>query len=63
MLPQFLILGLIFGMLTFGWLSVCTLLIARAAAYVQRTHVQRALSSITGLALMGLALKVATERD
>lgn len=62
-LPQFLTLGLIFSALTFGWLTFYILLIERAAAFVRRSGFQRIINSLTGMALMGFALRVAAERD
>jgi threonine/homoserine/homoserine lactone efflux protein len=62
-LPQFLSLGLIFSALTFSWLTFYTLLIERIAEFIRRPRAQRVINSISGMALMGLAFEVATERD
>jgi threonine/homoserine/homoserine lactone efflux protein len=62
-LSQFLTLGLIFGALTFEWLTFYILLIQRGAEFVRRPRSQRVINSITGMALMGFAIKVAVERD
>jgi threonine/homoserine/homoserine lactone efflux protein len=63
LLPQFLLLGLVFSALTFGWLGLYIFIISRAAVVVRRARVQRMIQSITGLALMGLGLKIAVGRN
>jgi threonine/homoserine/homoserine lactone efflux protein len=63
LLPQFLLLGLVFSALTFGWLGLYILIISRAAAVVRQSGVQRIIKSITGLALMGFGLKIAVARN
>jgi threonine/homoserine/homoserine lactone efflux protein len=63
LLPQFLILGLLFSALTFGWLGLYVLILVRAAAFVRQSGIQRVIESITGLALMGFGLKIAAASD
>jgi threonine/homoserine/homoserine lactone efflux protein len=63
LLPQFLLLGMVFSALTFGWLGLYIFVISRTAAVVRRARVQRIIKSVTGLALMGFGLKIAVARD
>jgi threonine/homoserine/homoserine lactone efflux protein len=69
LLPQFgasfagmLALGLVFAVLTLAWLSAYALAVARASGFLQRSRVRRVLDALTGLALVALGLRVATER-
>ena len=58
--------GIVVGQLcwaTAASLSLQALFISRAAAVVRRARVQRMIQSITGLALMGLGLKIAVGRN
>jgi len=72
LLPQFVpsdtasfaglvLLGLLFSLLTFFWLVFYTLAIARIGKVLRRPAIRRALEGITGAALIGLGLKLATE--
>ena len=72
LLPQFvppdtasftglILLGLLFSLLTLFWLVFYTLAIARIGTVLRRPPVRRALEGITGAALIGLGLKLATE--
>jgi threonine/homoserine/homoserine lactone efflux protein len=69
LLPQFgssfaamLALGLVFATLTLVWLSVYAVVVAKATHLLQRSWVRRALDAVTGLVLVALGLRVATER-
>ena len=69
LLPQFassfagmLSLGLLFAALTLSWLSLYAVAVARASGLLRRTGVRQALDALTGLALVALGLRVATER-
>jgi RhtB (resistance to homoserine/threonine) family protein len=73
LLPQFvgpggggfsslLLLGLLFGVMTFSWLALYTVAVAKVRAWVLRTRVRRALDAITGTVLVALGLRLATER-
>ena len=69
LLPQFgssfagmLALGLLFAVLTLGWLSAYALALARASGFLQRSTVSRVLDAVTGLALVAFGLRVATDR-
>ena len=58
----FLLLGLAFGLLTFGWLSLYACVLDRAHALFRLSAVRRMLEGLTGAALVGLGLRLATER-
>jgi threonine/homoserine/homoserine lactone efflux protein len=71
LLPQFshdasfgvlLVLGSIFVAMTFTWLAVYVLLVSRAGDFLRRDHVRRWLDGISGLILVVLGLRIATER-
>lgn len=73
LLPQFaggdrasfgalLLLALLFSAMTLVWLTAYVLVVARAGDVFRRTRVRRALEAITGTALIGLGLRLATER-
>jgi threonine/homoserine/homoserine lactone efflux protein len=69
LLPQFgssfaamLALGLVFATLTLVWLSAYAVAVAKATNFLQRPWVRRALDTVTGLVLVALGLRVATER-
>jgi threonine/homoserine/homoserine lactone efflux protein len=73
LLPQFidrgqasfdrlLLLGLIFCCMTMTWLTLYAIVVARVGAFLRRDRVQRALAATTGLVLIGLGLRLATER-
>jgi threonine/homoserine/homoserine lactone efflux protein len=69
LLPQFgssfaamLVLGVVFAALTLVWLSAYALAVAKATRFLQRSRVRRALDALTGLALVALGARVATER-
>ena len=72
LLPQFVppdtagfvglvLLGLLFSLLTLFWLVSYTLAIARIGTVLRRPAIRRALEGITGAALIGLGLRLATE--
>ncbi|MGZ3340033.1 MAG: LysE family translocator [Reyranella sp.] len=72
LLPQFappdtasfvglILLGLLFSLLTLSWLVFYTLAIARVGTLLRRPAIRRALEGITGAALVGLGLKLASE--
>jgi threonine/homoserine/homoserine lactone efflux protein len=72
LLPQFaitgdgaflhlLLLGAVFCAMTFVWLSLYALAVARAGDFLRRRNVRRALEGLMGAALIGLGLRIATE--
>lgn len=60
-LMPFLLLGAIFVAMTLIWLCCYALLAAKASATLQRPRVARALERFTGLVLIGLGVRLATE--
>jgi threonine/homoserine/homoserine lactone efflux protein len=73
LLPQFaprgghafevvLLLGLVFCALTFTWLAIYATVVARAGDLLRRGPVRRPLDAVTGGVLVGLGLRLATER-
>jgi threonine/homoserine/homoserine lactone efflux protein len=69
LLPQFagsfggvLLLGLLFSALTFTWLSAYATVVARAGETLRRPAIRRTLDAVTGLVLVGLGLRLGTER-
>jgi threonine/homoserine/homoserine lactone efflux protein len=55
-------LGLLFCLMTVAWLSGYALAVERASAILRRPSVRRALDAITGVVLVALGLRLATER-
>ena len=55
-------LGLLFCLMTVAWLSGYALAVERASAVLRRPPVRRALDAITGVVLVALGLRLATER-
>ena len=73
LLPQFidrgqasfsrlLLLGLIFCAITVSWLTLYAVVVARVGDFLRRDRVRRAVEATTGLALIGLGLKLVTDR-
>jgi RhtB (resistance to homoserine/threonine) family protein len=58
----FLTLGAVFVLMTVVWLAAYTLVASRAAETLQRPRVRAALDRITGVALIAIGLRLATER-
>ena len=54
-------LGLVFSALTFVWLALYSVAIAKVGALVQGMRARRAIDGMAGVALIGLAVKVALE--
>jgi threonine/homoserine/homoserine lactone efflux protein len=61
-LAAFLGYGLVFCLLTFGWLTGYSLLIARARALFARSRVRRSLDVLSGCTLIGLGIRLAAEQ-
>ena len=58
-LAVFLGYGLVFCLLTFGWLTAYSVAVARARALFGRAWVRRSLDTLTGCVLIGLGIRVA----
>ena len=54
--------GLLFSALTLAWLTLYTLAVAKARNVLSRQRVRRVMESVTGLALVGFGIRLATER-
>jgi len=57
-----LLLGMIFCGITFTWLTLYAVVVARIGDFLRKDRVRRALEATTGLVLIGLGLRLATER-
>jgi threonine/homoserine/homoserine lactone efflux protein len=54
-------LGLVFCLMTFGWLSIYAMVLHRAGRLLQRSSVRRTLEAFTGTVLVALGLRLAAE--
>src|SRR4051794_31762939 len=61
-LAPFLLLGSLFVLMTLVWLVAYALLAARASAVLTRPRVKAALDRMAGVVLIGLGVRLATER-
>jgi threonine/homoserine/homoserine lactone efflux protein len=61
-LVAFLGFGFLFCLLTFGWLTVYSLVVARARALFDRPRIRRCLDALTGCVLIGLGVRLAAEQ-
>ena len=57
-----LLLALIFGAMTLVWLVAYVFVVAKAGDVFRRERIRRALEGLTGVALVALGLKLATEK-
>ena len=58
----FLRLGAVFAVMTFTWLALYAAVIARAGDILRRQPIRRGIEAVTGTVLIGLGLRIATER-
>ncbi len=58
----FLRLGAVFAVMTFTWLALYAAVIARAGDILRRQSIRRGIEAVTGTVLIGLGLRIATER-
>jgi threonine/homoserine/homoserine lactone efflux protein len=70
LLPQFgdgfaalLGLGLLFSLMTFGWLTTYAFAVARTSTFLLRPRVRRTLDAVTGAVLVAFGVRLATERS
>lgn len=61
MLLPFLLLGGVFVLMTLGWLCAYALVAARASAVLRCPRVKAAIDRLTGVVLIGLGVRLATE--
>ena len=61
-LVAFLGFGFLFCLLTFGWLTVYSLVVARARGLFDRPRIRRGLDALTGCVLIGLGIRLAAEQ-
>jgi threonine/homoserine/homoserine lactone efflux protein len=72
LLPQFatpetgaagvVLLGLVFSLMTFGWLGLYSVAVDRARAALARTGVRRALDAVSGVVLVGFGARLALQQ-
>ncbi|MBI3513822.1 MAG: LysE family translocator [Proteobacteria bacterium] len=73
LLPQFVpagdamfeglvVLGLVFCVMTFAWLAVYAVVVARAGDVLRRPRVRRAIEGVTGAVLIALGLRLTAEQ-
>jgi threonine/homoserine/homoserine lactone efflux protein len=73
LLPQFVtrgvptfaslfLLGLVFCSMTFVWLTLYAIVVARVGDVLRAARIRRAMEAVTGLVLIGVGLRLATER-
>jgi threonine/homoserine/homoserine lactone efflux protein len=60
--PTLLAFGVLFSAMTFTWLCVYSVAVARAGRALRRPRIRRALDAIMGAALVAMGLRVAAER-
>ena len=61
MLSVFVWLGIVFSAVTFLWLTLYAVVIARAGEFVRGSRVRRVIDGTAGVVLVGLGVRVATE--
>jgi threonine/homoserine/homoserine lactone efflux protein len=60
--PVLLALGALFAAMTLVWLSGYAVVVSRAGDFLRRPWMRRAIDGVTGLVLLGLGVRLATER-
>lgn len=55
-------LGVVFAVMTFTWLALYATMVAKAGDFLRRPSIRRAIEGVTGMALIGLGIRLATER-
>jgi RhtB (resistance to homoserine/threonine) family protein len=54
-------LGLVFCIMTFGWLSLYAVVLHRVGPFLQRSRLRRTLDAVTGSVLIAFGVRLATE--
>jgi threonine/homoserine/homoserine lactone efflux protein len=54
-------LGLVFCLMTFGWLSIYAFALDRIGPLLQRSRVRRILDAVTGTVLVAFGFRLATQ--
>lgn len=73
LLPQFvpagqpsflslLLLGVVFALITFSWLTVYATVVAKAGDWLRRPNVRRIVEAVSGTLLIGLGIRIAAEQ-
>jgi threonine/homoserine/homoserine lactone efflux protein len=62
MFSAFLILGVIFALMTFAWLALYVAFISKLGDFVRQSSVRRTIEAVAGTLLIGLGLRVAIEQ-
>jgi threonine/homoserine/homoserine lactone efflux protein len=55
-------LGLVFCLMTLGWLALYSLVVDRARVVLRRPRVRRALDGLSGVVLVGLGARLAVQQ-
>lgn len=58
----FLLLGIVFALITFGWLALYATLVAKAGDLLRRPRIRRTIEGATGALLIGLGVRIAAEQ-
>ena len=58
----FLVLGVVFALMTFAWLAFYAAMIAKAGKFLRRPAIRRAIEGVSGILLIGLGLRIAAEQ-
>jgi threonine/homoserine/homoserine lactone efflux protein len=58
----FLLLGVVFALMTFLWLALYAVIIIKAGDVLRRSVIRRAIEGVTGVVLIGLGLRIAAEQ-
>jgi threonine/homoserine/homoserine lactone efflux protein len=61
-LPVLLMLGTLFAAMTFIWLALYAVVVAKAGDFLRRPRIRRMLEGITGTLLVALGLRMAAEQ-
>lgn len=59
----FLLLGVFFAAMTFAWLLLYAVFIAKLGAVLRRPSIHRTIEAVTGTVLVGLGIRVAAEQQ